>query len=73
MNHLQKKLEKLEACDAAIKWAGTQKSLKEAWTNCPRADWMLWLLNRIRYDRVKMRLIGAWCARNTPLEDGRTT
>ena len=35
---------KLEACDEARKWAKPYAALQEAWDVCPRADWMLWLL-----------------------------
>jgi hypothetical protein len=73
MNNLQKKLTKLHACDPAIEWAGTQTTLKQAWENCPRGEWMLWFLAATKYDPTQHRLLGAWCARNTPLGDGRTT
>jgi hypothetical protein len=33
----------MEACDEAITWIGN-KTLKEAWEQCERADWMMWLL-----------------------------
>jgi hypothetical protein len=36
-------LRQLRACGEAIEWAGT-RTLAEAWAECPRSDWMLWLL-----------------------------
>ena len=41
MNELNKRLEKLNACSEAMGWVG-DKSLKKAWKNCKRGDWMLW-------------------------------
>ena len=41
MKQLNNRLEKLNACEEAIKWVG-DKSLKEAWKKCKRGDWMLW-------------------------------
>jgi len=34
---------KQDACGEAINWVGNM-SEREAWENCERADWMLWLL-----------------------------
>lgn len=45
MTNLQKHLEALSACAEARDWVG-DRSLSEAWTKCPRADWMLWLAAR---------------------------
>lgn len=38
-------LEKLHACDEALKWvkSGRYVTIKKAWRECPRADWLLWL------------------------------
>ena len=41
MKELNKRLEKLNACSEAMGWVG-DKSLKKAWKNCKRGDWMLW-------------------------------
>ena len=32
------------ACDSAIDWCKTQRSISAAWRECKRGDWMLWLL-----------------------------
>lgn len=37
----------LKACDDAREWAAKYPTLSEAWRNCERADWMLWLLARM--------------------------
>ena len=44
-------LRRLDACAAARIWAKTQPDLQTAWTNCQRADWMLWLLEYTTIDQ----------------------
>jgi hypothetical protein len=41
-SQLQKRLQKLGACEKGLKWA-KGKSLTVAWATCKRDDWMLWL------------------------------
>jgi hypothetical protein len=41
-----KTLEDLGACGEAVKWA-SGRSLKRAYTECKRADWMLWLFGKM--------------------------
>jgi len=66
-------LKRLGACDEAREWAKTVPSLKDAWTACPRADWMFWALREIGFaDDRKYRLYACACVRGTPLADGRT-
>jgi len=45
-------LEQLEAlnprpCQEALAWVKSQPSMLLAWNNCERADWMLWLLEKV--------------------------
>ena len=39
---MQTILERLGACKDAREWVGT-RTLAEAWAECERLDWMLWL------------------------------
>ena len=57
------KLEKLNACTEAIEWVKTRKSAIDAWTNCGRGDWMLWLAKRLNVDDRKLTLAKAMCAK----------
>jgi hypothetical protein len=41
--NMQKFLESLHACSEAKNWVG-DKTINQAWAECPRADWMMWLL-----------------------------
>lgn len=36
-------LERHEACEDGRQWCGS-RTLKQAWAECPRGDWMLWLV-----------------------------
>lgn len=42
---MQKLLNRLGACAAAREWVG-DRTLEQAWAECERPDWMLWLLAR---------------------------
>src|SRR5574340_1558441 len=59
-------------CESAAAWLETQPDSQIAWQNCPRSDWMIWLLYELNYsDERVLRLYACWCARETPLSDGR--
>ena len=64
-----------KACVEGRDWAVTQPTMVEVWDNCPRSEWLLWIVDAIdqRLDDRTLRLFAVWCARNTPLLDGRKT
>ena len=64
-----------KACDEGRDWALTQPTMSDVWDNCPCAEWLLWITDAIsqRPDGRTLRLFAVWCARNTPLPDGRKT
>ena len=67
MNHIEK-LEKLDACDPAVKFARGFKSLNAAWQACERGDWLLWYAGKMSGDpgsaaRKKLVLCACECAR----------
>jgi hypothetical protein len=39
-------LRSLDACAGAVEWMGQQKTQAQAWADCQRGDWMLWLLGK---------------------------
>ena len=42
---LLSRLAEMKACKEAIKFVKDNNyTLKQAWNNCERADWMLWLM-----------------------------
>ena len=62
------KLEKVGACTEAIHWCSHFPTLQEAWKNCERGDWMLWLVGKLSGEpggdaRKKLVLTACQCAR----------
>ena len=62
-------------CEEGRAFALSQPTMADAWDNCRRVDWMLWVEERleIKIEPKTLRLFAVWCARNTPLSDGRKT
>jgi hypothetical protein len=67
--------EKFKPCPEGLVYVEKHETLAEAWEQCHRPDWMLWVMDRIGYPRddKNLRLFAVWCARKTPMHDGRTT
>jgi hypothetical protein len=55
-------LEKLYPCKAGLEFYKTQKDIFDAWNNCPRGDWLLWLANKINIDHKLLTLAKGKCA-----------
>jgi len=58
-----------EVCKKAIQWV-EDRTLQQAWNDCPRGDWMLWLLEEMKekegwLDEKQITLLDCWCARRT--------
>ena len=51
----------LKPCREACEYLDTHTDWQTAWDNCPRADWMLWLLGRVATTDRK-QLVRAACA-----------
>ena len=66
--------EATDACSEEREFALKYQSMGEVWANCPKVDWLLWITDKTgRPDDRTLRLFAVWCARNTPLADGRKT
>ena len=63
------------ACSECTRFALKYKTMHSVWEHCPRVDWLCWILNELDVpaDEKAVRLYMVWCARNTPMHDGRTT
>jgi len=64
-----------DACREGREFAEKYNTMAEVWDACPKADWLLWILTAIdapANDKAQ-RLFAIWCARRTPMHDGRTT
>ena len=61
---LQTKLIELDACEDARKFC-EGKTLKQAWDECTKSDWMLWLMVNTKTNATdkQLRLIAVKCAR----------
>jgi hypothetical protein len=62
------KLKKLNPCSEALKWVQKQDSNQQAWNDCKRGDWMLWLIGKLSGEpksktRKKLVLAACECAR----------
>ena len=62
-NKLVNILENLDACDDSLEWLSGVNSLQQAWDECKRGDWMLWILANLKADRKKVVLSACGCAR----------
>ena len=61
-------IRRMGACGEAIEWGEQYGSLEDAWADCERGDWMLWLAGKLsgRSDsdsRKKLVLTACECAR----------
>ena len=70
MKEWLKPIQRMGACEEAIKWGEEYDSAGEAWNNCERGDWMLWLCGKLSdklASRKKLVLTACECARLTLL------
>jgi len=49
-------LNELGACEEAMEWLSSQTSIEEAWKNCERGDWLLWLITALKMNERKLFL-----------------
>ena len=63
------------ACRDGRLFANLYATMAEAWEACPCSDWLIWVLRAVEAptNERAFRLFAVWCARNTPMHDGRTT
>ena len=58
----KEELHKLHVCKEAIEWVG-DRTLEQAWNECERGDWMLWLAQTTGVDLRILTLAKARCAK----------
>jgi len=58
---LHDQLVAIAACRDAVEWVGT-RPIEQAWAECERGDWMLWLSGKINIDRKLIVLAACACA-----------
>jgi hypothetical protein len=66
-------LKKKGACSEGLDFALAHADAKTAWEACTNPDYMLWALAEFDLvDDKKHRLFACWCARHTPIGNGKT-
>lgn len=69
-------LKKYRACGPLIDWVEENGYLdfKDAWNNCPRGDWMLWIAQKLDIDIRTLTLAKALCVNTVRhlMEDQRS-
>lgn len=60
--NFREELTKIDACKEAIEWVG-DRTLEQAWNECERGDWMLWLAQKNGVDIRPLTLAKARCAK----------
>ena len=60
-NEIKEKLRSLNACIGAMEWS-EGKTLEQIWAECPRGDWMLWLIYYAKVDKRLHTLAKGRCA-----------
>jgi hypothetical protein len=64
MTHIDK-LKSLNACEDAVNWASQFSTSQDAWDNCKRSDWMIWIIDNQKWLPDKdLRLFAVRCARD---------
>jgi hypothetical protein len=55
---------KFEPCEEAVKFRSQYETFEQAWQNCPRGDWMLWIAKKLDVNLKTLTLaIVAYAAR----------
>lgn len=49
-------------CEEAMDFRNKYTSFEDAWNNCPRGDWMLWIAKRLEVDLKILTRAKAKCA-----------
>jgi len=67
--------EKFNACHDGKDFAIKYDTMREVWEACASPSWLLWICSvaKIPLEAKMCRLFACWCARNTPIADGRKT
>jgi hypothetical protein len=65
----EQQLIEMDAHQEVIDWV-EDRTLEQAWNDCNRGDWMLWLLEKMEgkegwLDEKEIMVLGCWCARRT--------
>ena len=59
---MKTEISKYGPCSEAVDFRNNYKSFKDAWDNCPRGDWMLWIASRLKVNIRQLTYAKALCA-----------
>lgn len=59
---MKTEIEKFNPSKEAIEFRRQYNSFREAWNNCPRGDWMLWIAQKLNVDFKSLTRARAKCA-----------
>ena len=60
---MKTEIEKYRPCQEAVDFRKQFKTFKEAWENCDRGDWMLWIASKLNVNQRKLTLANGYCAK----------
>lgn len=60
---MKTEIEKFNPCGDALDFRKEHKSFKDAWENCHRGDWILWIASKLKVDKRTLFLAKARCAK----------
>ena len=60
---MKTEISKYSPCKEALKFRLQYDNFEDAWNNCPRGDWMLWIAERVGVNRRKLTLAKGYCAK----------
>ena len=44
-------LKDLNPCKGAVEYYETKENFEQAWNDCHRGDWMLWIASKLKVDK----------------------
>jgi len=56
-------ISKYRPCSDGLKWYAGQKTTEDAWNNCHRGDWMLWIAAKVGVNDRTLTLAKGYCAK----------
>ena len=71
---MKTEIEEYEACKDAVEYREQFNTFQEAWKNCQRGDWMLWIAFKLKVNKRTLTLTKARCAKTVMhlMEDERS-
>jgi hypothetical protein len=59
---MKTEIDQFSPCREALEFRRQYPTFEQAWKECPRGDWMLWIAKRLKIDNRKLTLAKGFCA-----------